>query len=877
MEYCVIRNPVASHLFVYKHTYLFFLILALGAILPATGYAATQVSQFGITWKFNQDYTVGQFANGDYYVIGPVTIISITPSSVSSSGRIKNGSMINPAPQSSTSRQGYDNAMAGNTYDSTLNKAFNVSTSKPLTVPAGSSIVSTVSVTQAGNCPQLQTAAILTVLAAVPPAGSFRPPYSGTDKTIRYNKSQLKYSLLENFAPVSYTPTLATIEQEFERPWIDHRGTAGGRYYHPADNMPDYGRDMSRAIGDAALMLHLNFTNQQKEKLLIRFVQLGIDLYGIVAAGGTENWEPDGGHASGRKWPIMFAGLMLGDTKMSSIGSIPFDQLYFGEDGQTFYVSQADVSLASTITNYDGVRYYGHFYAAGAGAKEYMEYTTGDLGMPEWGVRHAIYPLSDGKDWSNAAYRECCTANVWGGFVLAAHIMGQKDAWNHDALFDYMDRYMAIEAVSGYNRQQSQFAESMWDAYRPLYGAVWPENSDNPPVFDSISNKTIAVNSTLSFSIHATSASGATITYSARNLPSGATFSGSAFKWTPTSSQAGSYSVTFIASAGSLQATKTVTITVTGANQAPIFTNIVDKSVHALSLLTFTLSATDPDGDTVTYSASGLPSGARLSGSTFTWTPTTYQLGVYTVTFIASDGKLQSSQKVAITVTGANKPPVVGPVSNQTVIAGSLLTFSVPMSDPDGDPLLRAAINLPSGATFSSGTFRWTPTSSQVGGYKVTFYANDGLATTTIYVSITVTTDISKTSLITVIIDNGSANTSSTGGWGQSDAPNPYGGKSVWGYNGDTYSWSFIPTTTARYDLSMWWTSLSTRSSRVPVRIEYSGGTATAYVNQQQNGGKWNLLGTYLIYAGTTCTVTIIAPDGSPPSTCADAVKFEQQ
>ena len=722
--------------FSFRFTCLLFVVIVMIAATPATSYSATQVSQFGITWTFNHDYTVGQFANGDYYVVGPVTITSITPASADVSGRIKNGAMINPVPLSSTSRQGYDNSMAANTYDSSLNKAFNVSAANPLVVQPGSSLVSTTSVDAAGNVPQLKTAAILTVLSAAPAAGSFRPPYCGTDKTIHFNKSQLNYALLQKFTPVAGTPALADVEQQFERPWIDHRGTAGGRYYHPADAMPDYGREISTAVGEAALMLQLNYTDQQKEKLLVRYVQLGIDLYGIIAAGGTKNWEPDGGHASGRKWPILFAGLMLGDTKMASIGSIPFASLYFGEDGQTFYVSQADVDLADTVTNYAGTVFYGHFY--NAGAKEYMEYTTSDIGLPEWGIRHALYPLYDGKDWNNAAYRRCCTANAWAGFVLAAHMMNQKGAWNHDALFDYMDRYMGIEVKGTYNRQQSRFSENMWDAYRPLYGDIWPNKGGTAPVFDPIGNKTISTNSTLTFSIHAASDSGVTITYSAQNLPSGATFSGSTFKWTPTSSQAGSYSVTFTASDGSHQTTHTITITVNGINQPPVFAPIGNKSAHAQSLLTFTLSATDPDGDSVTYSATDMPSGATLTGSTFAWTPTVDQRGVFIITFIASDGKLQSTQQVIITVTGVNSPPIIGTISNQTVTAGTLLSFSVPVSDPDGDALLVAAMNLPGGASFQNGIFRWTPTVYQVGSYMVTFYANDGSATTTKNVMLTV-------------------------------------------------------------------------------------------------------------------------------------------
>ena len=55
----------------------------------------SQISQFGITWTFDKDYTVGQFTNGDYWVVGPVTIIKIQPASVELNGRTINGSMIN--------------------------------------------------------------------------------------------------------------------------------------------------------------------------------------------------------------------------------------------------------------------------------------------------------------------------------------------------------------------------------------------------------------------------------------------------------------------------------------------------------------------------------------------------------------------------------------------------------------------------------------------------------------------------------------------------------------------------------------------------------------------------------------------------------------
>ena len=148
-------------------------------------------------------------------------------------------------------------------------------------------------------------------------------------------------------------PAMADIERYFERPWIDHVPGWVGGYIHPAGNMPDYGREFASEAGEGALVPHLDFTLEEKRTLLIRLVQLGIDLDGIVQDGGEENWPNNGGYASGRKWPVIFAGLMLGELSMSGIGLWSGDytheggagHVHFGEDDQTFYVTAADSTL----------------------------------------------------------------------------------------------------------------------------------------------------------------------------------------------------------------------------------------------------------------------------------------------------------------------------------------------------------------------------------------------------------------------------------------------------------------------------------------------------------------------------------------------------
>ncbi len=418
-----------------------------------TGNTSTSLTQFGITWFFDRSYEVGQFANGDWWVVGPVTITSITPKSQKVSGRTMNGAMINPSPALGWT-QGYDSSMYAQykgtgSYNSEVNAALNVSASNPLVLAPHSSLLSTISLSAPDVRPQIKTCAVLTVLPTAAAPGSFRPAYSGTDKTIRYNESQLSYSLLEKLPIGGGIVSLAEAERMFERPWIEHVPAWIGRYTHPSDNMPDYGRDIADHVGVGAMMLHLDYSNAQKRTLLVRFVQLGIDLYGIAQNGGHVNWRAAAGHMSGRKWPILFAGLMLGDANMSNIGFDPI--MEFGEDGQTFYVEETS----------PGVYNYG-----------FGGYTASSVGTPEWGTAHSFKPESDDSDWNGDPYRQCCSANSWWGQLLAAHVMGARTLWNNQALFDYQDRYlteMTARKLTDWRLAWRGELLTLWKAHRSKY------------------------------------------------------------------------------------------------------------------------------------------------------------------------------------------------------------------------------------------------------------------------------------------------------------------------------------------------------------------------------------------------------------------------
>src|SRR5665647_2005666 len=68
------KNLFYKKLFIYS-----VMLLAMFFVLTKNAQAATSVTQYGIIWTFDADYTVGQFVNGDYWVVGPIVINAITP------------------------------------------------------------------------------------------------------------------------------------------------------------------------------------------------------------------------------------------------------------------------------------------------------------------------------------------------------------------------------------------------------------------------------------------------------------------------------------------------------------------------------------------------------------------------------------------------------------------------------------------------------------------------------------------------------------------------------------------------------------------------------------------------------------------------------
>jgi len=451
---------------------------------------ASSITKDGITWTFSQPALVGQFVTGDYYVVGPVTVTAISPAPTTSAPYM-NGSVLNLP--TANSKSGFDSRLNDGTdeswwFDATLRSY------PPINLKPGDALVSSISLAQIHSLPEVMrasdmsaspvsTVSVLTVVSAAPSADAFRPSYCDRSQTL-YHAGSLQRNLLPALTPPnpSATPALVQFASWYRRPWID---TDPFLFDAPAEYMPSYGQHVAFADSYASLLLMLNFPADQKVDLTNYFVQYGIDLYGCLQAG--VGWPAFGGHRSGRKLPIVFAGILLNNAGMMNVSTAHPDQ--FGEDMQTVYVNV--IPPAGTYQQaWQGAKviYGGHYGVTAAGQP-----VSAGLYGPYEQLQPAAWPLINGNEQLGEAYRRCCTSVSWIGEALTMHLMHAESLWNHPAFFDYADRWMteddtqavaAIKAQTGFDYSQNwerqgqtefwlqgefpqyTFIDDMWKAYR---------------------------------------------------------------------------------------------------------------------------------------------------------------------------------------------------------------------------------------------------------------------------------------------------------------------------------------------------------------------------------------------------------------------------
>ena len=173
-------------------------------------------------------------------------------------------------------------------------------------------------------------------------------------------------------------------------------------------------------------------------------------------------------------------------------------------------------------------------------------------------------------------------------------------------------------------------------------------------------------------------------------------------------------------------------------NHAPVFKDFSNQNGAENVELKFTVSATDEDGDTLTYDIKDKPAQASFKTATgkFSWTPDFQSNGTYEVIFIANDGKTTATKTILLKIANTNRPPKFDQeIEEITQLEGYVNQDKgvyLIASDPDGEQLKFGGKSFPAWITYNADSGDYTlkaPTMMPL-GYKLTFTVSDGIDTT---------------------------------------------------------------------------------------------------------------------------------------------------
>ena len=311
----------------------------------------------------------------------------------------------------------------------------------------------------------------------------------------------------------------------------------------------------------------------------------------------------------------------------------------------------------------------------------------------------------------------------------------------HGALSGNGANWVYTPATNYYGSDSFTYAVSDGQLSATATASITINHVNQAPVAQNVSattNQNVATNVALS----ATDVDSPTLTYSIKTQPLHGALSGNGANWvyTPATNYYGSDSFTYAVSDGQLSATATASITINHVNQAPVAQN-VSATTNQNVATNITLSATDIDSPTLTYSIKIQPLHGTLSGSGTTWvyTPATNYYGSDSFTYAVSDGQLSATATANITINHVNQAPVA---QNVSATANENASVNIPLlaSDIDSPTLTYSITTQPQHGTLSGSGANWvyTPALNYYGSDTFTYSVSDGQLSATATANITV-------------------------------------------------------------------------------------------------------------------------------------------
>jgi len=270
-----------------------------------------------------------------------------------------------------------------------------------------------------------------------------------------------------------------------------------------------------------------------------------------------------------------------------------------------------------------------------------------------------------------------------------------------------------------------------------------------------------------------------------------------------------------------------------------------------------------------------------LSGSTQWNKVGSWYFAADAIVTIHSDSTDKSTNADAVQLVSVisggngNNAPAISGVPATTVTVDTAYSFIPSANDADGDNLIFNISNPPGWASFNSstGALTGTPAIGDEGTTQnIVISVSDGLQTTSLPAFNLTVVQENSGGVVELILDNNQPGTVATGNWLRSGGADSYGTQSLYSREiGATYRYTLPIAESGTYDVNLWWTEFYNRSTNVAIDITHRDGIARIYINQKQNGGQWNKVGSW--YFDNDAIITIHS-DATDKSTNADAVRL---
>ena len=283
-------------------------------------------------------------------------------------------------------------------------------------------------------------------------------------------------------------------------------------------------------------------------------------------------------------------------------------------------------------------------------------------------------------------------------------------------------------------------ASSSLPAFDITVSAGEPPPPDNrEPVISGSPAPAVTAGSAYSFRPTASDPDGQALSFSISGKPGWASFSASTgrLSGTPGAGAVGAHPgiVISVSDGTSTASLPAFTITVVAANHTPVISGTPAASVVAAQTYSFQPTASDADGDALSFTIANKPSWASFNAGTgrLSGTPGGNNVGSFNnVRISVTDGVAVSSLPAfSILVNPANRAPVISGTPATSVVAGQSYSFQPTASDADGDTLNFSIANKPAWASFNAVTGRLSGTPTAAGTHGgIVISVDDGSATT---------------------------------------------------------------------------------------------------------------------------------------------------